>query len=788
MDQAIKKIRNIGIVAHIDAGKTTTTERILFYAGITKRIGDVDSGTTTTDYMEEEMKRGITITSAAVSLKWRDHPINLMDTPGHVDFTIEVERCLRVVDGVVALFDASVGVQAQSYTVLRQAQKYQTPVIAFLNKMDKSSANFRKAVQSIRSKLEVEPLLVQIPLHGEDGSFEGVVDLVQMKALRFVGDHGCKIDEKSSSELPEYIQEDAFKARHDMITQLTNRDDILSEKLIEALDAAEGDERQAELLLKPQDIVSAIRRSLLESSQKKVRRAGGPLMPVLCGASRRDQGVQPLLDAVVDYLPSPLERGEIEGLTSEGIPVPLPTPSNAPTAPTIALAFKVIHAPKSSTKRSKGDGESAPLVFFRVYCGKVVPRMSLTNHSAPGTQNKTEVVDKLFVMHANQPVEVPAVTAGSIGAAFLSNTSTGHTLYAEPVRLFEKRAIPDGEEAGGGSTPSKGPILKVHTLEGIAVPPSAISFSIEAASASQISLVEDALKALHVEDPSLRYSRNDFGHMIVSGMGELHLEIIMSRLQREYGVHCKLLRAIVEYRECLVQDTKLGPLSAVHLDLPLLDVECELLTALQDNTLDPMAGADVVFTTECEAAFVAGGSAGGSESEKKKALQDELNIIRECFSTALTDVTRLGPLAGCPLVGIRLVVTHLHKRVLSLTHKTVGPAIRTMLASTLQSRLRKGNSVALVEPMMAIEVHLTEATYIGEVVASLNERNAITVDLLEDGRSVSAVVPMRNIVRYTMDLRKAAKGNANFYTKLHHYRLLEDKAILERVLKNLGVR
>ena len=297
-DRQIPVIRNIGIVAHIDAGKTTTTERMLFYAGKVKKIGDVDVGTTTTDYMQEEMERGITITSAAVSMEWKNHTINLIDTPGHADFTVEVERALRVVDGVVALFDASAGVQAQSYTVLRQARKFETPLIAFINKMDKTNANFEKSVKSIRDKLGVIPIVTQIPLSAMDGDFEGVVDLVALNTIRFSGQHGAAMLVTKLSDLDDAHLMSAVQSRRQEIVEcVANLDDYMSELYLLALDAEGGDEVRASMSIKPDDLRSAIRRLTLKTAN-----AVEPIVPVLCGAARRDQGVQPLLDAVIDYL------------------------------------------------------------------------------------------------------------------------------------------------------------------------------------------------------------------------------------------------------------------------------------------------------------------------------------------------------------------------------------------------------------------------------------------------------------------------------------------------------
>ncbi|ESL10360.1 elongation factor G2-like protein [Trypanosoma rangeli SC58] len=406
LESPILRMRNIGVVAHIDAGKTTTTERMLFYAGVLKRVGDVDSGTTTTDFMKEEMERGITIQSAAVTFQWRNHSIHLIDTPGHVDFTVEVERAMRVVDGVVALFDASAGVQAQSYTVLRQSRKFGIPVIGFLNKMDKYNADFKMSVETIRRKLEVEPLLLQLPLLYEDGSFEGVIDLVEMQACRFGGNHGVDVmkqDLRLPGFEPAHLLQAAVVARHELISTLTTLDDPLSDAVIALLDQTDGDEQKAEELLPCDQLRAAIRRQTLRQGVLR------PVMPLLCGASRRNQGVQPLLDAVADYLPSPLDR-PLTGYARDGEVVPLPPVSAAPSAPVVALAFKVTHA-------TSPKGRRQPLVFFRVYSGKITPRMTLVNNNC----NRHESPEKLYVMHANHQVEVPHLVAGEIGRPLCSS-------------------------------------------------------------------------------------------------------------------------------------------------------------------------------------------------------------------------------------------------------------------------------------------------------------------------------------------------------------------------------
>ncbi|KPA85246.1 putative mitochondrial Mitochondrial elongation factor G [Leptomonas pyrrhocoris] len=791
---AVARIRNIGIVAHIDAGKTTTTERMLFYSGVTKRVGDVDSGTTTTDFMKEEADRGITIQSAAVSLQWKSCDINLIDTPGHVDFTVEVERAMRVVDGVVALFDASAGVQAQSYTVLQQSRKFQVPLLAFVNKMDKYNADFQMSVASIRDKLQVEPLLLQLPLHGEDGSFAGVVDVLAQTACRFGGQNGSEVqrtnlDEASGAdgqrasspsggtgavahELPHVVRA-MRSARHDVVAQLTAVDDTLSEQFIEQLDATDGDEAEAERRLSTWALQAAVRRCVVHPPHGRP-----PLLPVLCGASRRDQGVQPLLDAITCYLPSPADRHPT-GLTRDGIPVALPPASAARTVSTVALAFKVTHAVHPL------KGQRLPLVFLRVYSGMITPRAQLANHS----RGQTEVVEKLYVMHANQPVEVPCLAAGQIGAAFLTHTYTGDTLFAHPSQhlLQAKARVKKGEVKE-----------EVYTLEGIDAPPAVISFSIEAATRNQVELLKDALAELTREDPSLRVSENEQGTMVVSGMGELHLEIIMSRLSNEYQVKCRLLRAIIEYRETLRTTQAVEKHVGFFNELPYAECSLEMRPLLEDGE---RCGPNDHCRFRMDNAFVAsylagyqqqqqqqqrGGMSSGGRANDVRNAKEELRVISTTFQSAVDACMRLGPLAGLPMHGVEVVLTSFRKTAGSvLQGKSLSHVARSVLLDML--RATRKDDLALLEPMMEVEVHLSEPTYIGNVVSSLNEHKALTVDVQEDGRSVKAIVAMRNTLHYTMELRKAVKGHANLFMKLHHYQVLEEKTVISRILKNLGI-
>ncbi|EPY25039.1 elongation factor G [Angomonas deanei] len=639
---------------------------------------------------------------------------------------------MRVVDGVVALFDASAGVQAQSYTVLRQSRKFQVPVIAFINKMDKFNADFHMAVGTIREKLKVEPLLLQQPLKGEDGSFEGVIDLIAQKTLRFSGDHGSSVavqDLKGEHTEFAHVVEAAVKGRSVLIQQLTASDDALSEEFIEALDKHDGDEVASEAALSEESLRAAVRRLLLGGARKV------PVMPVLCGASRRDQGVQPLLDAVNYYLPSPKDR-KLFGLTKEGLPVPLPPVSSAANVPTVALAFKVTHA--------VGPNGRAALVFLRVYCGCITPKMTLVNH----TQNKHQTIDKLYVMHANNPVEVPHLAAGDIGAAFLKDTFTGDTLSAPPVdrTLQSKAHVKPTEET-----------QEVYTLEGIEAPPAVLSFTVEAANLKHIELLETALGELCREDPSLRVEKSEFGNIVLRGMGELHLEIALSRLHHEFQVQCRLLRAVVEYREALRTGRAVEKVLGLNQEIPYMECSLELRPMwVDEDTMSATANCSFGMDPKFVETYVAGGVA----QRDARSARAELQLVETCFKTAVDHCCRLGPMGGLPMHGLQVVLTHFRKVTPNaMQERILGQVCRTVVGSLLAGV--KSSEVRLVEPMMRVEVHLSDPTFIGAVVTSLNEHRAITVEVLEDGRSVGAIVAMRNIIRYTTELRKAVKGHAN---------------------------
>ncbi|MDR7545605.1 MAG: elongation factor G, partial [Armatimonadota bacterium] len=480
---ALGTIRNIGIVAHIDAGKTTTTERILFYTGRVHRLGEVDEGSATMDWMIQERERGITITSAATTCLWRDHRINIIDTPGHVDFTMEVERSLRVLDGAVVLLSAVEGVQPQSETVWRQADRYRVPRLIFVNKMDRTGADFDRTVEMIRDRLGANPVPIQLPIGAEDG-FEGVVDLLRMRSIIYLDDLGTRSDE---TDIPAGLQEPAEAARERLVEACADLDDALAHKYLEGREITEGELRDV------------LRRGTLAAK----------IVPVLCGSAFRNKGVQPLLDAVVDYLPSPLDLAAIAGTdprTGERVERP-PDPSG----PLAALAFKII-----------SDPYVGKLTYFRVYSGTLRAGSYVYN----ANKRQKERVSRILQMHANHREDIPEVSAGNVVAAVgLRVTATGDSLCDEAS-----------------------PII----LEAMHFPDPVISVAVEPKTKADEEKLSTSLARLADEDPTFRVRfDNETGQTIISGMGELHLEIIVDRLLREFNVQANVGRPQVAYKETI---------------------------------------------------------------------------------------------------------------------------------------------------------------------------------------------------------------------------------------------
>src|SRR5947208_2224930 len=485
----LEKLRNIGIMAHIDAGKTTTTERILFYAGRLHRMGEVHEGAATMDWMVQEKERGITITSAATTCTWRDHAVNIIDTPGHVDFTVEVERSLRVLDGAVAVFDAVAGVEPQSETVWRQADRYGVPRIAFINKMDRMGADFYASLQSIRTRLGARAVAVQLPIGTED-SFRGVVDLINQRAIIYTDDLGANYE---SGEIPSELKEHVEQHRHDLIEAVADYDDGVMHKYLEEQEVTHD------------EIVRALRRGTV----------AGHLVPVLCGAALRNRGVQPLLDAVVDYLPSPADVPAVEGIDPRSGKVAMREVDD--DEPFSALAFKIQMDPQGVGK----------LTFFRVYSGRLKAGSSVMNPST----GKRERIGRILRMHAIRREDVDEVFTGDIAAAVgLKSTTTGDTLSDEAH-----------------------PIL----LESITFPEPVISVAIEPKTKADQEKLGLALQRLSEEDPKFKvHTHEETGQTIIEGMGELHLEIIIDRLLREFRVDANQGKPQVAYKEAIRREAK----------------------------------------------------------------------------------------------------------------------------------------------------------------------------------------------------------------------------------------
>ena len=681
----LERVRNIGIIAHIDAGKTTTTERILFYTGRTHRMGTVDEGTTVTDWMVQERERGITITAAAVTCFWRDHQINIIDTPGHIDFTAEVQRSLRVLDGAVVVFDGVAGVEPQSETVWRQARSFGVPLIAFINKMDKLGADFAHATQTIRERLGANPVTVQWPI-GREASFRGVVDLLEMHAITWVDELGKEpVIEPIPPELADEVQE----LREQVLEQIVETDDDLMTRYLE------GEEIPAA------DLRRALRRATI----------AGTLVPVLCGSALRNKGIQPLLDAIVDYLPSPLDIPPVEGENPRtGEVETRPADVNAPLA---ALAFKVA-----------SDPYVGRLVYVRVYSGKLKVGSSVYN---PG-KGQTERIGKLLRMFARDREEIPELTAGDIGGVVgLKSTFTGDTLC-----------------------PPTAPII----LEPIVFPEPVVFVAIEPKTAADQEQLHQALRRLAEEDPTfvVRTDENT-GQTILAGMGELHLEILVDRLVREFRVEGRVGRPRVAYRETV---TARAEAEAVF-DRPISGTPQYARVRL---AVEPLPS---------------GGGFRFQDPSRGKLLPPPfVKAVEEGCREAMES----GVLAGYPLVDLQV----------TLLGGDWNPETSTELAfkvagSTAFKRAVEEAKPVLLEPVMRTEVVVPEAS-LGEVIGDLNSRGA-TIEGMEQRpggvRAVRAMVPLARMFGYATDVRSLTQGRGTFTMEFHHYAPV-DKEQMEAIL------
>jgi elongation factor G len=671
---ALDRVRNIGIMAHIDAGKTTTTERILYYTGITHKLGEVHEGAATMDWMAQEQERGITITSAATTAFWRDYRINIIDTPGHVDFTVEVERSLRVLDGAVAVFDSVAGVQPQSETVWRQADKYKVPRIAFINKMDRTGANFFAAVQSMRDRLGANPVPVQIPVGSED-NFTGVVDLVEMQAVVYKDDLGKEFD---VVEIPAELLEQAQEYHHQLIDAISHFDD-------EVLAAYIEDESS----VTPEMIRRAVRAGTLADE----------ITPVLLGSAFKNKGVQLLLDAVVDYLPSPLDVPPVHGTDPKsGSDEERPAD---PKAPFSALAFKVM-----------SDPYVGKLTYFRVYSGTLKAGDRVLNT----TTGRTERVGRILQMHANHREEREEIMAGEIAAGVgLKSTTTGDTLAADSA-----------------------PIV----LESMTFPDPVISVAVEPKSKADQDKLSTGLARLAEEDPTFRVETDEeTGQTLISGMGELHLEIIVDRLKREFNVDANVGRPQVAYRETISKPAE----------------------KIQGKFVRQTGGSgqygDVVinlFPQEPGAGYEFDDKIVGGKIPKEYIPAVDAGIQEAMGS---------GILAGYPVVDLKV-------ELVDGSYHEVDSSERAfkIAGSMAFKEAMKRAKPQLLEPLMLVEV-TTPEEYLGDVIGNLNSRRGRVEGMEPVGNAqvIRSFVPLAEMFGYATDIRSMSQGRATFHMEFDHY-------------------
>ncbi|MGB7443915.1 MAG: elongation factor G [Coleofasciculaceae cyanobacterium] len=666
----LEKVRNIGIAAHIDAGKTTTTERILFYSGIVHKIGEVHDGTAVTDWMEQERERGITITAAAISTSWRDHRVNIIDTPGHVDFTIEVERSMRVLDGVIAVFCSVGGVQPQSETVWRQADRYRVPRIAFVNKMDRTGANFFKVYDQLKDRLRSNAVPIQIPI-GSESNFQGIVDLVRMRAKVYSNDLGTDIEE---TEIPEEVKEKAQEFRAKLVESVAETDESLIEKYLE------GEE------LTEEEIRNALRKGTIE----------GTIVPVLCGSAFKNKGVQLLLDGVVDYLPAPIDVPAIQGTLPDGTVAARVADDDAPLS---ALAFKIMADPYGR------------LTFLRVYSGVLSKGSYILN----STKDQKERISRLIILKSNERIEVDQLRAGDLGAAIgLKQTITGDTVCDED-----------------------NPII----LESLYIPEPVISVAVEPKTKQDMEKLSKALQSLSEEDPTFRVSiDHETNQTVIAGMGELHLEILVDRMLREFKVEANVGAPQVAYRETIRKSVQAegkfirqsggkGQYGHVVIELEPGDT-----------------GSGFEFVSK-----IVGGS-----------------IPREFISPAeqgMKEACESGILAGYPVIDLKATLVD------GSYHDVDSSEMAFKIAGSMAVRnaVMKAAPVIL-EPMMKVEVEVPE-NFLGDVMGDLNSRRGQIEGMgtEESIAKVTAKVPLAEMFGYATDIRSKTQGRGIFSMEFSSY-------------------
>jgi elongation factor G len=666
----LERVRNIGIAAHIDAGKTTTTERILFYSGMVHKIGEVHEGTAVTDWMEQERERGITITAAAISTSWKDHRINIIDTPGHVDFTIEVERSMRVLDGVIAVFCSVGGVQPQSETVWRQADRYKVPRIAFINKMDRTGANYFKVYNQLRDRLRANAVPIQIPI-GSESDLRGIVDLVRMRATIYANDLGTDIED---TEIPEEVQAQAEEFRAKLIESVAETDEALIEKYLEGEELTEDEIREA------------IRKGTI----------AGTIVPVLCGSAFKNKGVQLLLDAVVDYLPAPIDIAAIQGTLSDGTVAERAADDQAPMS---ALAFKIMSDPFGR------------LTFLRVYSGILKKGSYVLNSS----KNQKERISRLIVLKANERIEVDELRAGDLGAALgLKNTFTGDTICDDTA-----------------------PVV----LESLFIPEPVISVAVEPKTKQDMEKLSKALQSLSEEDPTFRvHIDSETNQTVIAGMGELHLEILVDRMLREFKVEANVGAPQVAYRETIRKSVKTegkfirqsgGKGQYGHVVIEL-------------EPGDPGSGFEFVSK-------IVGGSI-----PKEYISPAEQGMKEKCES---------GILAGYPVIDLKVTLVD------GSYHEVDSSEMAFKIAGSMaiQDAVHKASPV-LLEPMMKVEVEVPE-DFLGDVMGDLNSRRGQIEGMgTESGLAkVTAKVPLAEMFGYATDIRSKTQGRGIFSMEFSQY-------------------
>jgi len=669
----LDKYRNIGIIAHIDAGKTTTTERILFYTGKTHRLGSVDDGTTVTDWMEQERERGITIVSAAVTAEWKGYQINIIDTPGHIDFTAEVQRSLRVLDGGIVVFDAVQGVEPQSETVWRQADRYKVPRMCFANKMDRVGASYEHTLESIKQRLGANPIAMQMPI-GAEANFQGVIDLVTMKAIFWDDELGR---EPREADIPADLKKEAEERHHTMVEKIAELDDALTVKYLE------GEEIGVE------ELKAALRRAVLL----------GKATPIFCGSSLRNKGVQPVLDAVIDYLPSPADIPPVQGTNPRtGEQIELPARDDAPLS---ALVFKIVTDPYVGR-----------LAYFRVYSGTLSQGQMVSN----STKDKRERIGRLLRMYADHREDITEVRSGDIGAVLgFKDTFTGDT-------LCENKSI---------------------VLENITFPEPVISVAIEPKTTADQSRMGEALRKLSEEDPTFRvHTDENTGQTIIEGMGELHLDVLVDRMLREFRVQANVGRPRVAYRESI---TKAVP---------------EVNYKYVKQTGGHGQYGHVVISMEP-------GERGSGVLFEDKIVGGV--IPREyipAVEKGVKEAAESGVLAGYPVTDLKVILFD------GSFHEVDSSEMAFKMAATFafKEAVQKGGPI-LLEPVMKVEVVVPEE-FLGDVMGGLNGRRATILGMEVrpgNAQAVNAIVPLGEMFGYATELRSSTQGRGVFSMEFDHY-------------------